>query len=162
MSEPRFETDLETMLTNMRKAEEQANSSLAPEQEAVVYGDYWVRFLPDRLVIFGYVMPRDEFLASERALADPADAAYAEMEMAGITDHHDQSYARGYRFGWCYSTVEPTGEPGSTHIANVWPISQDTYEQAKAVGWQIDLLPPDGKMELEAAYQGYRNHIRGQ
>jgi len=150
--------NIEDMLADMRLAENQANQGLAPEQEGVGYGDYWVRFLPDRLVIFGRVMPKDEFINSERALADPDDAEFAEMELAGIIDHHEQSYARGYRFGWCFSTVEPTGEPGSTHIANVWPIDKELYDQAEAVGWNIDALPEDSKLDLEVAYQEYREH----
>ena len=152
---------MEEAFAAMAEAEASANQHLAPEQEGVGYGDYWVRFLPDRLVIFSRVMTRAEFIESETALADPDDP-YAEVELGGIVNHHDDSYARGYRFGWCFSTIEPTGEPGSTHIANLWPIEQEVFDQAKAVGWEIDRLPAESKALLEAAYQGYRKHVRSQ
>jgi hypothetical protein len=152
---------VDEMFSWMRDNEEAANLVLAPEQQAVTYGSHWCRFfdIANRVVIFGKVLTQEEQRETETALADDSEADEAETEE--ILDTLAQSHERGYMYGRCYSTIEPDGEWGSTHRANLWPIPQHVYEAARDVRWDIDQLPPEQRTALEAAYQVYRTHLSG-
>jgi hypothetical protein len=114
----------------MRKAEEQANASLHPCQQQITWGDYWMRPYDD-LLIFGYINTREENIAGEvKAGADMAELEYTTRTL-------DSAHARGYRFGTAYSVIEPRGELGSTHVADMCPISKELFETAREQGWQL-------------------------
>lgn len=157
-----FDT-MEEMVEFMRRQEEEANAHLAPQQQAVTWGDYWIRFydIEHRICIFGHVYTEDEMMEKERAVplmaGESSEEVEAEIaaEMEGIRDAHK----RGYMYGWAYSVIEPEGEPGSTHQANLWPIPQWLYEQARDVRWVMDDLDPQGKAEVQRAYTEYRTHM---
>ena len=147
---------LDEMYEFMHANEEAANQTLAPEQRAVTYDDYWVRFydIANRVVIFGHVTPLtywDEAIANAKGDEDRAEW---EFEKNQIEDSH----GRGYMYGWCWSTIEPDGEPGSTHQANLWPVSRELFEAAREVHWDIDAMTPPDKMRLQVAYQVWRAH----
>jgi hypothetical protein len=74
-------------------------------------------------------MPRDKFIAEEKG------AGADDAELSWTTQAHDSSFQRGYRFGWHFSTVEPDGELGSTHVSTMRKITREEFEAAKARGW---------------------------
>jgi hypothetical protein len=59
--------------------------------------------------------------------------AEIEAEMEGL----QRSHVHGYRYGKWFSTVEPTGEYGSAHVAALWEITQADFEQAERNQWQV-------------------------
>lgn len=115
----------------MRKAEEAANASLVEEQRRITWGDYWCRPVPDLgIFVFGQVMPLELVMQEEMAAgSDPEELAYTE---ASLREKHE----RGYMFGNAYSVMEPRGELGDTHRANMWPITEEEFEEVKQHGWQ--------------------------
>lgn len=124
--------NFEDAFEDMRKAEEAANSSLRPSQRTIGYGDYWMALYPQYdLLVFGYVFTLDENEKGER------DAGASEEEWEYTKTNMLDSYERGYRFGRAYSTVEPNGELGSTHISQMIPISREQFEEAKSLKWFI-------------------------
>jgi hypothetical protein len=150
---------IEQMSDWMADQTNKANAVLTDEQKGVTWGSHWVRFYfpgpTDLMVIFGYCLTRDEARESEfRDARNNQDRLEAEQTTAGIIANHE----RGYLFGWAYSIMEPAGEPGDTHRAHVWPIDAETFEAAKAVGWEV--FDPDldvrFKARIERAYQEYR------
>lgn len=150
-----FDT-FEEMMNYMRVNEEAANGHLADAQKAVTYEDYWCRFydIESRTVIFGYVMPLS-YWDDKVANAEPGeDRDEWEFERDAIQDSH----GRGYMYGRAYSILEPEGEYGSTHQANLWPISKALYEQAEAAEWRMDDLPEAGKAALQSVYSAWRAH----
>lgn len=126
---------VEDMLNAMHAREDTANRNTTPEQKAIGYGDYFVRIwgndFEGYLKIYGQVMPREELFSEEERLgAEPAELSYTMRS-------HDDSYSRGYRFGWCYSVVEPDGELGSTHVSTMFmKITEEQFEEAKKNGWR--------------------------
>jgi len=163
MSGPEFMAfnSIEDAYDFMRRGDEFGNRNLHPAQQAITWGDYWVRFydVANRLIIFGYGYTYDEFVAAESegmdAITDPEERMEREEELrysiASVRDSHE----RGYMFGWAWSKGER--DLGSTHRFNMWPISKELFEAAKAVDWDVDRLPRGG--ELERAYQAYRRHV---
>jgi hypothetical protein len=119
------------MMAFMQEQERIANEHVTPEQSEIGYGDYWVRMYEGDLLIFGYIPTLEESEAQERELG--ADDEEIEFEQAQLKDSH----SRGYRYGQCFSVIEPTGEWGSTHIANMVKITKDQFEFAKANGWNV-------------------------
>lgn len=125
--------NIEDAFKDMRQAEEAANRNLLPAQKKIGWGDYWMNPQPNLdLLIFGYVFTLLENEAGERA-AGSSDEEW-QYTKAGLLD----SYERGYRFGRAYSTVEPNGELGSTHISQMVPISKEQFAEAKALDWDLD------------------------
>lgn len=109
-------------LRKMQEAEERANASTIPAQRAITYGDYWC--YPNSMydvVIFGRVWTEGE--------------AYEGEDLDTIRTLKN-SHERGYRFGIAYSVIEPDGEIGSTHIANMIPISKELFDEAKRLEWK--------------------------
>lgn len=128
--------NIEDAFAAMAAQEDAANRRTTPEQKAIGYGDYFIRDYEtmfgfgESLTIYGYIMTRDEFIESERDAGSPED------ELAWTLERMDSSYERGYRFGWCYSEVEPDGELGSTHVSTMTrKISKEEFEAAKERGW---------------------------
>jgi hypothetical protein len=114
----------------MRQAEEKANATLLPSQQSITWGSYWMRPYEDFL-IFGYVYTREENIAGE------VKAGSSMEELEYTTRTLDSSHDRGYRFGMAYSIIEPRGELGSTHIANMCPIDREVFLTAQAQGWKL-------------------------
>lgn len=116
----------------MRRQEQAANERLTPEQRSIGWGDYWVRLDHD-FEIWGEVWTEEYCLKSEiEAGATRAEAKYS---MTAIKDAHE----RGYRFGMAWSVVEPRGEIGSTHVANMMPCSEALFEAARTCEWDLKL-----------------------
>lgn len=125
---------LDAMLDKMARDEDAANQRATQEQRDIGYGDYFTRIwdgmFGDWLTIYGYVTPRDKFIEEEK------NAGADDAELSWETHAHDSAYQRGYRFGWHYSTVEPDGELGSTHVSVMKKISKEEFDAAKARGWK--------------------------
>lgn len=128
---------LDDMLNAMKQAENKANEMATEDQKQIGYGDYFIRiweadrmFGGDDLKIYGRIMTREEFIKTEK------DCGALDDELAGTMQTHDSSYARGYRWGWCYSIVEPTGELGSTHVSVMRKIGKEEFEEAERKGWK--------------------------
>jgi hypothetical protein len=120
------------MFKAMQQAEDAANKAVRPFQQDIVWGSYWVAVYQELdLVVFGYAPTLEELERSERdAGAGDGEWGYTRATML-------DSYARGYRFGKCYSVVVPSGEWGSTHISQMLPITKAQFEFARDNGWSI-------------------------
>lgn len=117
------------MLNAMREAEDEANQRAEPWQKDITYGDYFIRDWAG-LLIYGHITTKEEFTRSEAALG--ADTAEINHEWSTL----ENAYNRGYRYGWCYSQVEPDGEPGNTHISSMdRKITKEEFQWAKEHGW---------------------------
>lgn len=113
----------EEAMAAMRKAEDAANASALEEQKAITYGDHWCRPVPEYGIFeFGRVATEEESYKDE----EPETVAM-------LRDSHE----RGYRYGMAYSVLGPDGELGSTHVANMWPITEAEFLRAKEDGWQV-------------------------
>jgi hypothetical protein len=114
---------VEQMFDAMGKAEASANESLTPGQirlrDAVHVTGYWVRAIPemDGVVIYGKALTVGN-LRDEGAGFDVED-----------------NRRRGYLTGKAFSSWEPQGEYGDTHVSQVVPISLHTFTLAEAFGW---------------------------
>lgn len=147
---------IEDMQAAVEKWNSDANAGLAVEQRAITYGDYWVRFydIGARIVDFGHVMTEAEYVEQETEEGtDPDEIA---LNLQRLQARHDA----GYLYGRAHSILNVTGEWGTTHRSNVWPIEERLYAAAQTVDWKIDQLSPDGKLLLEIAYACYRTHLR--
>lgn len=118
--------NLDDMFQDMRRAEEEANAHLHPSQSKIGYGDHWMRTVPEAdVIVFGRIYGREEEMIGE------------DRESQAMMD---TSYARGYRFGRAFSVICPEGELGSTHIANMIPISEDDFHIAGTLNWKIPAI----------------------
>lgn len=129
---------LEAMWDDMSRAEEAAMRSLHPVQRELLGQRefYWIRPYPEmQMFIFGH-HNLDDWIALEKSLT-PED------EMHGFEPWREQcedkNLVRGYKSGRCFSPIEPDGEIGDTHVATMWPISKEGFEQAREMGWQVSL-----------------------
>jgi hypothetical protein len=122
------------MVAWMHEQEALANAALTPEQREIGYGDHWVRQYDD-ILIFGYIPTFEEIEAQERALGAEDEEIQFELEM------FIDSYGRGYRYGKCYSVVEPDGEWGSTHIVSMVKITKEQFDFARANNWELTAWP---------------------
>lgn len=125
----------EEMQEFMATSEATANEALVPAQielrDDVEHTRWFCRPYPQLgILIFGEVMSAETLQAKEPEV-------WRDLL---------ETRKRGYLFGWCYSEVEPSGEPGDTHVAHVMPISQAAFEEAKAHGWKA--VRPDRLVEL--------------
>jgi len=161
--------NLEEALEDMGKAEDAANRRLFPEQRAMIGcqdDQYFINIAVNiqKLFIVG------EAWSSETANKNELEC-YAKDEHGNLSDegeaefHHScamlrSSRRRGYIFGRAFSVIEPRGELGSTHVANMWPISKAAFEEAKNQNWQPDLHDPTKSPHLREAlfilYMKYR------
>jgi hypothetical protein len=132
----------------------EANIGLAPEQQQITYGDCWARF--DHLdtvgMLFGQVMTKAEWLASE--LAEGAPEGEANYSLARV----EASHQRGYMHGLVYSPVEPDGEYGDTHRANIWPIEERLFLAASIVEWRHEDMSLADRINLSIAFEQWRQH----
>lgn len=150
-------------LRRTREANERTMALLSDEQKSIKWGSCWVRFW-NGVTIFSRVMTVEELLAEEARgigdIEDPAEHQAAVDEVAYTVATIGEAYENGYRYGWCHSTIEP-GEPGSTHLANVWPISDACFAHAAENEWDLAKMRPIFQLEVENAYQGYASWARG-
>lgn len=108
------------MQAHMKRAENQANLLVTPEQQAIKPGDYVKQRLSAEygdLVIMGKTFTVDEWVAREKALAEqyPEDGPFDE----DYQRRHAQSMVdRGYLEGW-WSSAWEAGEWGSVHRYNM-------------------------------------------
>lgn len=135
MSEPMGFDSLEEMFAFMQAQEAEANEHLRPEQAEIrddwAHDRWWVRPYPEAgCLIFGEAWSRERVEAREPEAAS----------------HLREMRERGYLFGMAYSVLEPDGEPGDTHVANLMPISEQAFNEAKTHGWQA--IAPDPLAEL--------------
>lgn len=116
---------------HMRLMEEQANERVVEEQRQITWGSHFLRVLyTSPVVIFGHVWPEDDILLGEQRAG--ASLEEAETTLRTLRASHE----RGYRFGRCYSIVEPEGELGDTHISDCWPITEEEFLQAQNFRWE--------------------------
>jgi len=126
---------LEEFFKDLKRREEEANKRILPYQKEIGYGDYFIRLLDTGmegiLKIYGRIMTREESVGAEKELGA------GEAELQHTAARLDSSYARGYRYSWCYSEVEPEGELGFVHVSVMaGKISREQFENAKANGWR--------------------------
>ena len=133
----------EEMLEYMAAQEEEAIANTLPEQWAITWGDYVVRFVDD-LVIWGDLETQEELIESETS--DDEEESRVELEQAL------DSHGRGYRFGKWFSDVEPTGEYGSAHVVSLWKITKEDFEIASRNDWMMwPAMVIKLKAEMDAA-----------
>lgn len=124
------------MITTMHQREDAAMASLLPVQRALLpmRAFYWMRPAPEYdCVIFGYYN-LDDMIALEKSLTPQEELAYFST---WVSDCEHKNLVRGYKSGRAYSVIEPTGELGDTHVANMWPITRESFEQARDLGWDV-------------------------
>src|SRR5690349_13644211 len=149
-------SSFEEMQEYMRKAAQQANEGLHPQQRAIAYGDHWVQFadMGELIVIFGRVHTLEEIRQGEqRSGATPSEADEVAASTAADLD-------QGYMFGTAYSVIEPTGELGTTHKASVWPIEERLFNAARQAEWNISELDEASKVLLTIAHAAFVAHKR--
>lgn len=113
-------------LIQMKQEEEdwakRASESALPEQRSLTWGSYFLRAMPELgYYIFGRVFTVEEIAADEEPI---------------VVTGKQRSHERGYRYGIYHSVVEPDGEIGDTHMALLWPITEEDFNKAKEAGWQ--------------------------
>jgi len=129
--------DVDEMFEAIGKGVDAAKARATPRQNAITYGDYWMRAFEDFL-IFGRITPEAELWATEAELG--ASEEELEWEMASMKANYDN----GFRFGRAYSVVEPEGELGDTHVCDMVPITEEEFNQSKGLHWipeEISKLP---------------------
>lgn len=130
------------MIRRQRDAEATYMATAPASQTGIVWGSFFARKIPElQTVVFGAIPTFEEFIRLE-------GQARAEEWAEG-------PYARGRRFARCYSTLEPDGEWGSTHIADMVPITAEQFETARRLGWYLaDVGPddPDGMALVRAVH----------
>lgn len=154
--------NVDEMFVWMRARTIDANAHLADAQREVTWGSYWMRLFDPPIVIFGKVSTEAEMVADETKVKpgeDPAEVlAEAEWTIARLRENHEA----GYMFGMAYSLIEPEGEWGDTHRANLWPISEKLFLDAKACGWDMRVLRDgpyeESLAEFESAFRAIRLH----
>lgn len=128
--------NLDDLFAAISKGTEDAKSRATPEQNAITYGDYWMRNWDsgyEIIQIFGYIMTRPEIYNSPAYDDVPIEEIEWEMKSA------EENYNNGYRFGRAYSIVEPKGELGDTHVSEMTKITKEQFELAKENNWCLDL-----------------------
>jgi hypothetical protein len=132
---------------------QQSNEHLHDQQRSLTWGSTWIRFWPqgdDIYLLFGRVATLDEVEAVER------EHGAGDGEIANMRERMSDSHERGYLHGQAFSVIEPDGEWGDTHRANMWPIRPELYEAMMQFPETLDQWMMD---EINLAYQGYRDHV---
>ena len=118
---------------------------LAPQQQAITYGTYAVRFW-ENLAIFCEV-------PTLQSQAEVEDAEVIEQIKAKESEEN-MLWVKGY------STDCVPGEFGYNHRSVMWPITAETFDTARSVHWSIDrMLTADGPalLEVQSAFFDLRN-----
>lgn len=111
----------EDMQDRARKAEAMANKTVTDKQREVVYGSYWIKATDSGVIEYGCVIPQQS-----------AEGMQTAESVRALRD----MYARGYRYSHAYSSLNPQGEYGDTHLAMLWPITKEEFENALKVGFK--------------------------
>lgn len=151
-------SSFEEMQDWQNQREDEANTSLVPEQielrDDVEHTRYWVRpydMYGTKFLIFGEALSyKDLCELSAKYVSSRDDDESIEEAVYEIRTKVDVR-KRGYLYGKAYSEVKPTGEWGDTHVANVWPISKQAFDEAEAHDWNAvtvdhvtrSILPPE-------------------
>lgn len=137
----------EEMQQAMADAEDAANAGLHPLQIAlrddIDTPRYYVGMAPDCL-FFGHAYSRVEVYeaaakyVSERDSEDHDESIdEARYEIAVAMDTRPRGYLRGINF----TVYEPDGDYHDAHVAEVWPITEEAFNEAKAAGWKAVAAP---------------------
>ena len=132
-----FFDDTDEMFAAINRGVEAAKKRATAKQNAISYGDYWLRAYED-ILIFGHITPEKDLWAAE------VELGASEEEIEGERAMMAASYADGFRFGRAYSIVCPEGELGDTHVCDMIPITEEEFEESKDLHWipeEIDKLP---------------------
>jgi len=140
---------MEEMQAFMAEQEAAAIAAITEEQRAIKPGDCWASPRPEYgCVIFGKSKTLAEIEAAERSYHDPdADVDEHEIELKELRwtlDSQRDAHERGYLFGTAWSTLEPRGELGSTHVSQMHPITEAMLEEARAHDWDFKACVVDG------------------
>lgn len=153
--------DIQAVLDYLTTQQIEAEEAIMPEQLVLADGhEHWYfRLYPGGLGIFGHVWDVDLVIAAERKYYDfnnPWDVAQFNETEAMIRE----SLANHRVMTDSFSVIVPDGEPGMVHIAAMWPITMETFEEAKRFGWNVlpALQPLVMAMlrELSATMKAYR------
>jgi hypothetical protein len=140
--------DIDEMFAHMAAAEKTAMERVLPEQRAMIDSSQEQWFLnlsvnPEELAIFG------EAWSLRRARKEELESYHVQsVDELGEEDRHAfhssckmmaDSRRRGYIFGRAYSEIEPRGELGSTHVADMWPLTEAAFNEAREQDWRPDL-----------------------
>lgn len=124
--------DLAAFFRDVQRGEAAALEAASPEQAAITWGDFFERVTAPAQFgyrIFGRIATLDEFKAAERGLgAGPEELRHEVRQLK-------ENYAKGRRYGRCFSVKVPEGEPGSTHVVDMKKITEAEFNEAKARGW---------------------------
>jgi hypothetical protein len=120
--------DVDEMFAAISRGVEAAKKRATAKQNAISYGDYWLRAYDD-ILIFGHITPEDELWAAELELGASEEEIEAERAMMAA------SYDDGFRFGRAYSIICPEGELGDTHVCDMIPITKEEFEESKDLYW---------------------------
>jgi len=138
-------SSLEDMQKYIKESGDTALAAMSEEQRALTWGSY--AMMPtDECVIFGYVFTEEELLLGELHAGASQEEAEATVRMSR------NALKRGYLFGRWFSIIEPTGELGSNHAVNCWPITAEQHGIAATFGWDgRDIVrQPEGAWLLDS------------
>lgn len=132
---------MDEMLKFQEEQERLANERTLPSQSAIEDGGYWMRPVPEMgIVEFGRASTTEEldgFAADEAESGDfeteAARRAYQRIVRKGMRNSRE----RGYLFGRAYSVMDQDGVLGSTHVSAIWPTTEEIFERAKAVKFNV-------------------------
>lgn len=127
-----YET-LEELLAAQSDALELAEAAVVDRQREITWGTYFIRPSETHPPIWGYVMTPEEIVDELMNMTPTSSISEVEYEVTTI----QVAYERGLRYAHHFSALTPNGEWGSSHIATLWPVSQEVYEEAKANGWYL-------------------------
>jgi hypothetical protein len=123
----------------MKEMEDKANASVSPKQQEIVYGSYWLRAVEGTgWFEYGHVL--------EQSLAE---SKQTKESVRALRD----AYARGYRFSKAHSLYSVRGELGDSHIAVLWPITEEEFIAASAAGFAVTQAQWEQDMLLRIQYE---------
>jgi len=133
----------EELMQDQSRREKEANAQLMPEQiamrDSIDAHQYWIHLRPGlEFPIFGDAWSLKVQAENDRQFYPSVMTKEEKAEYKDSRDAYADSRQRGYIFGRAYSVVEPRGELGSTHVAEMWPISEAAFDEATAANWQPD------------------------
>lgn len=130
--------DWEDMQIKARLAEAKANKSVTLRQRDVVYGSYWIRASDNGMLEYGRVLGQQE---AERNQTPESVRALRDL------------YKRGYRWSMAHSVLSREGELGDTHLAVLWPITEDEFRKAETSGFRKTSGPWETEMLLRITHE---------
>lgn len=140
---------MEARLADLREA---ANRDLHPAQQAMTYGEHWLRIAEPttNLVEFGYVFTPEEIRTIEREYGSTPAEADAAVRYA------EEARGLGFLFGIAHSRDNPTGAYGNVHKASIWPIEPRLFQAAARFDYDIEQFDEVASVLLQIALAGLR------